>query len=162
MNRTMTTKALTITGIAAVAGLSALLGPTTAHAGTPGVYAKAGVIYDTNGTRLTEDEVNSQPRLSPDRTKIAYVHNGTVWVMNRQGGDKHQVSDRIGSRPVWNAGSSLITYTATSCTGEPGTFQTGTEGGAASAPLLPAECVDRPAPQTGFITGIVDEDQTGE
>jgi hypothetical protein len=89
--------------------------------------------------------------MSPDGTQIAYLHNGTVWVMNADGAAKHQVSDRVGSAPRWTA-SGLVTYTAESCTGAPGTYRTGTEGGGADEVLAPAACVGQDAPQVGFIT----------
>ncbi|MEV0560498.1 DPP IV N-terminal domain-containing protein [Dactylosporangium sp. NPDC050588] len=158
MNRTTITKALTLAGFTAVAGLSTLAGATAAHAATaPTVYARAGVIYavtDGRTVRLTEDQVNAQPSLSPDGTRIAYVHNNTVWVMKSTGAGKHQVSDRTGTAPAWTPDGNTITYTAESCTGAPGTFRTGTRGGGASQPLTPAECRDQAAPQVGYITDV--------
>jgi hypothetical protein len=145
------TKALVLAGITAAAGLSATIGATAASAGTPGVYASHGVIYLHDGTRLTEDEVNAQPRMSPDGTRIAYLHNSTVWVMRADGAGKHQVSDRTGTAPAWSG--DLITYSAESCTGEPGTFRVGTEGGQASEVVLPVACRDQELPQVGYING---------
>ena len=156
MNSTAITKALTLAGFTAVAGLGTMLAPAAANAATtPDVYARAGVIYVNNGhreVRLTEDEVNAQPSLSPDRAKITYVHNGTIWVMKANGAGKHQVSDRTGTAPAWSPDSTAITYTAESCTGAPGTFRVGTRGGATSEPLSPAACRDEAAPQVGYIT----------
>ena len=158
MNRSTITKALTLAGFTAIAGLSTLAGATAAHAGTaPAVYARAGVSYTVDGgrtVRLTEDQVNSQPRLSPDGKKIAYVHNSTVWVMKVNGAGKHQVSDRTGTAPSWAPDGTSVTYTAESCTGAAGTFRTATRGGAASQPLSPAACLDQAAPQVGYITDV--------
>ena len=157
MNTTTITKALTLAGFTAIAGLSTMAGASAAHATATdhGVFARHGVIYIKDGNRtvrLTEDEVSSQPRLSPDGTRITYVHNGTVWVMAADGAGKHQVSDRTGTAPVWSPDSTSITYTARSCTGAPGTFRVGTDGATASEPILPAACRDEATPQMGYIT----------
>ncbi|WP_432982081.1 hypothetical protein [Dactylosporangium sp. CA-233914] len=161
MNGKSITKALTIAGLTATAGLTTLLGATAAHASAPATvndkpiaYVRGGVIYRSNGTgevRLTEDEVNARPRFSPDGTKLAYLHNGTVWVMGANGEDKHQVSDRIAGGPSWSPDGRWIAYSALSCTGGPGVFRVGVEGGTASEPLFPATCRDQEAPQVGFI-----------
>lgn len=156
MTSTTITKALTLAGLTAAAGLGMMLSPAAATAATsPAVYARAGVIYVNDGhreVRLTEDQVNSQPSLSPDGAKITYVHNGTIWVMKADGAGKHQVSDRTGTAPAWSPDSTTITYTAESCTGAPGTFRVGTHGGTTSEPLTPAACRDEAAPQVGYIT----------
>ncbi|GAA3220949.1 PD40 domain-containing protein [Dactylosporangium siamense] len=162
MNSTAITKALTLAGFTAIAGLSTMIGPSAAHAAHADhdVYARAGVIYIHDGgreVRLTEDEVNSQPRLSPDGTTITYVHNNTVWVMAADGAGKHQVSDRTGTAPAWSPDSTTITYKARSCTGAQGTFRVGTVGGTTSEVLSPAACRDEAAPQMGYIT-----DQPGQ
>ncbi|MFB9447087.1 hypothetical protein ACFFTR_28695, partial [Dactylosporangium vinaceum] len=75
------------------------------------------------------------------------------WVMNLDGSQQHQVSDRTGRKPAWDASGVRITYTATSCTGAPGTFRTGVDGGAASEVVAPAACVSQDAPLVGYITG---------
>ncbi|MEU0557625.1 DPP IV N-terminal domain-containing protein [Dactylosporangium sp. NPDC006015] len=154
MNRTT----ITLVGLAAAAGLGSLLASSPAHAGTTAtVYASAGVIYTVDHgktVRLTEDEVNSQPSLSPDGKRIAYVHNNTVWVMRVNGAGKHQVSDRTGTAPAWTPDSTRVTYTATSCTGAPGTFRVGLAGGTTSVPVSPAVCRDQAPPQVGFITDV--------
>ncbi|GAA3456213.1 TolB family protein [Dactylosporangium matsuzakiense] len=155
MNRNFVTRTLIVAGFAAAA--AALTGATAASAGTtPTVYASHGAVYVKqagHATRLTQDEVSKQPVLSPDATQIAYVHNDTVWVMNLDGSQQHQVSDRAGSAPAWDASGVRITYTATSCTGAPGTFRTGVDGGAASEVVAPAACVTEEAPLVGYIMG---------
>ena len=160
MNGNAITKALTLAGFAALAGLGTMIG-STAHAsvaaatdGHTVAYVRAGVIYSSNGTdevRLTEDEVNARPRFSPDGSKLAYLHNDTVWVMNADGGDKHQVSDRTAGGPSWSPDGKWIAYAALSCTGGPGVFRVGTEGGTASEPLFPASCRDQAAPEVGYV-----------
>ncbi|GAB3844795.1 TolB family protein [Dactylosporangium cerinum] len=157
MNRSTITTTLALAGFAAAAGLSSLIGATAAHAAHTGteVYARAGVIYASTAgheTRLTEDEVNAEPALSPDGKRITYTHNNTVWVMRANGAGKHQVSDRTATAPAWAPDSTHITYTATSCTGAPGTFRVGLAGGTASEAVLPAACRDQDTPQVGYIT----------
>ena len=155
MNRNTIARALTIAGITAAAGFSTLIGATAAHAdSTPTVTASHGVIYLHAGNttkRLTEDEVNAAPRLSPDATQVAYLHNNTVWVMGVDGTGKHQVSDRVGTAPAWTA-NGLVTYTAEACNGDQGTYRTGTAGGGADEVLSPAACVGQDGPQMAFIT----------
>jgi Tol biopolymer transport system component len=167
MNGTTITKALTVTGLTAMAGLTTMIGATAAQAsGTAAraavqsetiVYVRDGVIYRSNGTgevALTEDEVNARPRFSPDGTKLAYLHNGTVWVMGANGEDKHQVSDRIAGGPTWSPDGQWIAYSAQSCVGGPGVFRVGTQGGTPSQPLFPAGCRDQAAPEVGFMMGM--------
>lgn len=161
MNGNAISKALTLAGFAALAGLGTMIGSTAAHAsasaatdGKTVAYVRAGVIYSSNGTtetRLTEDEVNARPRFSPDGTQLAYLHNNTVWVMNADGGDKHQVSDRVAGGPSWSPDGQSIAYAAESCTGGPGVFEVGTVGGTASEPLFPASCRDQAVPEVAFI-----------
>ncbi|WP_433041421.1 TolB family protein [Dactylosporangium sp. CS-033363] len=150
-------RTLVLAGLTAAAGIAALAGGTAAQAAaTPSVYASHGAVYVKQAghtTRLTSDDVNKQPALSPDATQIAYVHNDTVWVMNLDGSGQHQVSDRTGSAPAWDASGVRLTYTATSCTGAPGTFRTGTNGGDTSEVLAPTACVSQDAPQVGYIMG---------
>nr|BFE61486.1 hypothetical protein GCM10020063_060120 [Dactylosporangium thailandense] len=160
MHRTTVKRTLVLAGIAAAA--AAFAGTTTATAGTtdaattPTVYASHGAIYLKQAghtTRLTTDSVSRQPALSPDATQIAYVHNDTIWVMHTDGTDQHQISDRTGTNPAWDPSGVRITYTATSCTGAPGIFRTGTDGGTASEVLTPAACTTQDAPLVGYITG---------
>ncbi|MFC4998748.1 TolB family protein [Dactylosporangium cerinum] len=164
MNGNAITKAITLAGFAALAGLGTMIGSTAATASTTSLaaatdghtvaYVRAGVIYSFDGTtetRLTEDEVNARPRFSPDGSKLAYLHNNTVWVMNADGGDKHQVSDRTAGGPSWSPDGKWIAYAALSCTGGPGVFRVGTEGGTASEPLFPASCRDQAAPEVAYI-----------
>ncbi|MEV6925069.1 hypothetical protein AB0M46_11285 [Dactylosporangium sp. NPDC051485] len=151
MHTTTFAKVLTVTGLAA--GFVTMFGTTDAQGTTtPQVSVRHGAIY-VDGTRVTGDRVNTQPALSPDATRIAYLHHSTVWVMHVDGTAKHQVSDRTGSHPAWDAGGVRITYTATSCTGTPGTFRTGTEGGEPDEAVTPAACVGRDLPPAGSSTG---------
>lgn len=161
MNGNAIKKTLTLAGFAALAGLGTMIGSTAAHASAATVtdgktvaYVRAGVIYSSNGTdevRLTEDEVNARPRFNQDGTKLAYLHNDTVWVMNADGSGKHQVSDRVSGGASWSPDGQWIAYAAMSCTGGPGVFRVAAEGGAASEALFPASCRDQALPEVGYV-----------
>ena len=121
----------------------------------PVAYMRGGAIYLSTGTaekRLTEDQVNSRPRFSPDGTRIAYLHNGTVWTMNADGTGKRQVSDRIGGGPSWSPDGKWIAFSALSCTGGPGVFRISVAGSTAQ-PLFPASCRGQDTPRVGYPTG---------
>ncbi|WP_426508748.1 hypothetical protein ACPPVO_59420 [Dactylosporangium sp. McL0621] len=149
MNGKTITKALTIAGLT---GVAALLTGTAAHASTAThgqtvTYVRGGVIYRSSGAdevRLTEDTVNARPRFSPDGTKLAYLHDGTVWVMDADGGNKHQVSDRKAGGPAWSPDGRTIAFAALSCTGGPGVFRGGPND--TVEPLFPASCRDQGVP----------------
>jgi len=150
MNRTTITRALTIAGLTAAAAVSTLIGAGTAHADSqPTVTARHGIIYLHTGhddVRLTADEVNTQPRVNHEGTRITYVHNATIWVMNTDGTDQHQISDRVGNTPRWTT-DGQVTYTADACT-----YRTSTDGGSADEAIAPAACVGQQSPQMGYIT----------
>ncbi|MFF5231017.1 TolB family protein [Dactylosporangium sp. NPDC000521] len=180
MNGNTIKKAVTLAGFAALAGLGTMIGSTaaTAATATPGAsaapaaiggktvaYVRAGVIYSSDGyneVRLTEDEVNARPRFSPDGTKLTYLHNDTVWVMNADGSGKRQVSDRVAGGASWSPDGSWIAYAALSCTGGPGVFRVAADGpaGAVSQPLFPASCRDQAVPEVAYITEQATEQPT--
>jgi TolB protein len=158
MNGKKMTKALTIAGLTGVAGLTALLSGTAAHAtpakntaaGATVAYVRAGVIYRSTGTaevRLTADEGNARPRFSPDGTKLAYLHDGTTWVMDANGENQQQVSDRPAGGPSWSPDGRWIAFAGLSCTGGPGVFRVAADGSTADAPLFPQSCRDQAVPQ---------------
>ncbi|GAA2617947.1 hypothetical protein GCM10010399_56260 [Dactylosporangium fulvum] len=163
MKGTTITRTLTLAGLTTLAGLGGMIGATAASAsnaaateGRSIVYVRGGVIYRSAGAaevRLTEDEVNARPRFSPDGTRLAYLHNGTVWVMNADGSGKRQVSDRAAGGPSWSPDGKWIAYSALSCTGGPGVFRVPATGGTASEPLFPASCRDQAVPEVGYATG---------
>ncbi|MEU0553892.1 hypothetical protein [Dactylosporangium sp. NPDC006015] len=171
MNGNTIKKAVTLAGFAALAGLGTMIGSTTASAAPAGAssaafggkavaYVRAGVIYSSDGyseVRLTEDEVNARPRFNPDGTKLAYLHNNTVWVMNADGSGKRQVSDRVSGGASWSPDGKWIAYAALSCTGGPGVFRVAADGpegpeGSGSQPLFPASCRDQAVPEVAYIT----------
>jgi TolB protein len=145
---------------AALAG-GALVGAGTAHAADPNptiAYVRSGAIYVTSGakeTRLTEDEVNSRPRFSPDGRRIAYVHNATVWVMNADGSGKRQVSDRSAGGPSWSPNGASIAFSALSCTGGPGVYRVSSTQVAPRAEVLfPRSCRTEPLPEVASISSF--------
>src|SRR5689334_13439443 len=133
-----------------VAVVGALAAGTAAHAApvptlTKSVaYVRGGVVYlsrDAKETRLTEDQVNGRPRFSPDGRRIAYLHNGTVWVMNADGTGKRQVSDRVGGGPAWSPDGTSIAFAGYSCTGGPGVYRvSSTKTAPKPEVLFPASC----------------------
>ncbi|WP_433053682.1 TolB family protein [Dactylosporangium sp. CS-033363] len=158
MNGKTITKALTIAGLTGTAGLTALLGAAPAHATTTEsvAYVRAGVIYRSAGateTRLTEDALNARPRFSPDGTELAYLHDGKVWVMDADGANKHQVSDRPAGGPAWSPDGRSIAFAALSCTGGPGVFRVPAAGGTTEA-LFPASCRDQELPQVAAAESV--------
>ncbi len=152
---------------AALAG-GALVGAGTAHAADPNptiAYVRSGAIYVTSGakeTRLTEDEVNSRPRFSPDGRRIAYVHNATVWVMNADGSGKRQVSDRSAGGPSWSPNGASIAFSALSCTGGPGVYRVSSTQVAPRAEVLfPRSCRTEPLPEVASISSFGSEQARG-
>jgi TolB protein len=164
MKRTTVKKAvvLAVAGIGA-AGVAALGFGTAANAASTGLsnsvaYVRGGAIYLNDGhteKRLTEDEVNSRPRFSPDGQRIAYLHNNTVWVMNADGSAKRQVSDRTAGGPSWSPDGTRIAFSALSCTGGPGVYETSsTQIAPTPSVLFPRECRDQELPQVAAISSF--------
>jgi dipeptidyl aminopeptidase/acylaminoacyl peptidase len=66
--------------------------------------------------RLTSEMVDHSPVWSPDGTKIAYVHgwynNAQIWVMNPDGSDSQQLTDRNGPNmfPSWSPDGARIAF----------------------------------------------------
>jgi Tol biopolymer transport system component len=146
---------------AATAGFASLFGAGAAHAANPAptvAYVRGGAIYVTAGgteTRLTEDEVNSRPKFSPDGKRIAYVHNDTIWVMNADGSGKRQVSDRSAGGPAWAPNGASIAFSALSCTGGPGVYRvSSTQIAPTPEVLFPSECRGEPLPEVATISSV--------
>jgi Tol biopolymer transport system component len=164
MKRTTIKRAAIIAAATAAAGIAALAFGTAAEAAVKNptlngkvAYVRGGAIYVTDGfteTRLTEDEVNSRPRFAPDGSRIAYVHNGTIWVMNADGSGKRAVSDRIGAGASWSPDGRSIAFAALSCTGGPGVYRvSSTQAAPTPEVLFPASCRDQDLPEVASIMG---------
>jgi hypothetical protein len=75
-------------------------------------------IYDahadgSNPRRLTNNTVpDTQPAVSPDGTKIAFVRGLDIWVMNADGGGPAPITGTEGgdSQPAWSPDGSQIVY----------------------------------------------------
>jgi Tol biopolymer transport system component len=150
-----------LTGAAMVAGMAAGILASWAPAAQaapavngPVAYVRDGAIYVATGAtekRLTSDNVNSRPRLSPDKRRIAYLHNGTVWAMNINGTGQRKVSDRPGSGPAWSPDGQWLAFAGLSCTGGPGVFRvSSTVPGAKSEPLFPSSCRGEALPEVAM------------
>jgi Tol biopolymer transport system component len=150
------------TALTATTGLTA----TPAEAATPALdrqiaYVRSGVIYTGNGAterRLTPDGQNSRPRWSPDGSRIAYLHKGTVWVINADGTGRHQVAGGPAGGPAWSPDGTSIAYAAPGCTGGPAVYRISTaQPGAAPQVLFPVECRgSAPSHATGQTAGSGD------
>jgi TolB protein len=82
-------------------------------AGTPGsqifaVDPAGGAPVDLSGPNYNDDE----PAVSPDGARIAFRHNGFIWVMNIDGSGRHQVGG-AGSEadPSWSPDGTKLAFT---------------------------------------------------
>jgi TolB protein len=92
--------------------------PLPAQAATPTfaklvVYVRAGDIYVSKGPteqRLTTGGGHFRPRWSPDGTRIAYIRNGFLWVMNADGTGQRQVTSYPAHGPAWADNGRTIVF----------------------------------------------------
>jgi len=80
--------------------------PTLAH--TYGVFVSTGMPAPTPTPRPM-----STPTSRPYASKIAYVHNGDIWLINEDGSGK-ELFVREGARPVWSPDGRKIAYVRSS------------------------------------------------
>ena len=125
----MTTTASRRTAAAAVAGLlltgtAGGLAPAPAEAAYPGVSGRIFFQSDRDGNphiysmnpdgsrlaRLTSEGANTSPALSPDGTRLAFIHDGDVWTMGIDGGDRLRVTATPAAEatPVWSPDATRI------------------------------------------------------
>ena len=83
------------------------LAPAPAEAAYPGVSGRIFFQSDRDGNphiysmnpdgsrlvRLTTQGANTSPAVSPDGTRLAFIHDGDVWTMSIDGSDRLQVTD---------------------------------------------------------------------
>ena len=107
-------------------GAIGVLAPAPAEAAYPGVAGRIFFQSDRDGNphiysmnpdgsrvaRLTAEGANTSPALSPDGTRMAFIHDGDVWTMDIDGSDRQQVTDTPAAEatPVWSPDSTRIAY----------------------------------------------------
>jgi Dipeptidyl peptidase IV (DPP IV) N-terminal region len=118
--------------VVAAAGSIALLGTFlagTAQAAYPGTngliaFVRAGNIYTIKSsgaakslTQLTSGGHDLGPRWSPNGKRIAYVHDGNLWVMRANGSHQTRLTDGApkftDSRPSWSPNGDYLAFVQT-------------------------------------------------
>jgi Tol biopolymer transport system component len=84
-------------------------------AGRVGVLPHPGDLHDPRERRYRhapDAQPAAQPSFSPDGARIAYLHDGHIWVMNRDGSAAHEVVSIDASfSPSWSPDGSTIAFT---------------------------------------------------
>ncbi|QIK75549.1 hypothetical protein G7071_08965 [Nocardioides piscis] len=64
--------------------------------------------------RLTHDGANTHPAVSPDGTRLAYIHGGDVWTMDIDGTGKRRITDtaEVEQTPDWSPDGTRLVYSA--------------------------------------------------
>ncbi len=107
-------------------GAIAVLAPAPAEAAYPGVAGRIFFQSDRDGNphvysmnpdgsrlaRLTTAGANTSPALSPDGTRLAFIHDGDVWTMDIDGTHHEQITDTPAAEttPVWSPDATRIAY----------------------------------------------------
>ncbi|MEK7435041.1 MAG: hypothetical protein AABZ74_18065, partial [Cyanobacteriota bacterium] len=66
----------------------------------------------SNPLNLTMNSIDDNtPRFSPDGTKIAFISNSNLWVMDSDGLNKRQLNFQSTSFPLWSPDGTKIAYT---------------------------------------------------
>jgi len=82
-------------------------------------YDNSEIFLNTHSTRLTSNTVaDLEPAWSPDGTKIAFVSQDDIWVMNADGSGVQKLTSWAGtdSSPTWSPDGSMIAYISSSRT----------------------------------------------
>jgi Tol biopolymer transport system component len=124
------TRVVLVSALALVAALAMLTTIGTAEAAFPGTNGKiafqsnrhvaSGEIYTITpggtATRTTFSNGSADPAYSPDGSKIAFVSDTQIFVMNADGSGRRQVttSPTTKTDPTWSADGTRIAYVANS------------------------------------------------
>ena len=116
--------AITVSVLLLSGGVGILAAP--AEAAYPGVAGRIFFQSDRDGNphlysmnpdgsrlaRLTTTGANTSPALSPDGTRIAFIHDGDVWTMDIDGTGPQQVTATPAAEatPVWSPDTTRIAY----------------------------------------------------
>ena len=103
-----------------------ILAPAPAEAAYPGVAGRIFFQSDRDGNphiysmnpdgsrlaRLTTTGANTSPALSPDGTRLAFIHDGDVWTMDIDGTGRQQVTATPAAEatPAWSPDATRLAY----------------------------------------------------
>jgi len=92
------------------------------------------VVMDADGsgvdTLIADGAFNEWPRWSPDGSRIAFEKAGTIWVMDRDGGNAIEVRS-VGCRPTWSPDGNMIAFSADDGSGTEGVWVMRADGSGA-------------------------------
>ena len=108
---------------ATVLAATVLLAAAPARAATPTftklvAFVRAGDVFVSKGAterRLTSGGGHARPRWSPDGSRIAYLRDGYLWVMNADGSGKRRVTSYPAHGPSWTRDGRAIAFVSGWC-----------------------------------------------